>query len=83
MASMKGLMKMMRATVLWVCGIALHNRASPSVFVDATMAISACGQYITDEEERRALMEVLKIAECEYVWPTGGVSEKLRRAWEE
>lgn len=83
LAAMKGLMKMLRATVLRVCGIALHNRASPSVFVDATMAISACGEYITDEEGRRALMEVLRIAESEYAWPTRAVTEKLRRAWEE
>ncbi|GKZ39167.1 hypothetical protein AbraIFM66950_012004 [Aspergillus brasiliensis] len=83
MAAMKMVTKTMRKTVLRVCGIALSNRSAPSVFVDATMAISACGEYIEDNGERSVLLEVLKITEVEYAWPTGSIAENLRRAWED
>ncbi|KAL2846912.1 hypothetical protein BJY01DRAFT_247102 [Aspergillus pseudoustus] len=81
MAAMRALTATMRSTVTRLCGIALHNRRSPPVFVDATMAISACGEYFTDEDEREALLGVLRLTEVEYAWPTGNIAEKLKRAW--
>ncbi|KAL4878206.1 hypothetical protein BJY04DRAFT_114643 [Aspergillus karnatakaensis] len=82
-AGLRRVAETMRETVIRLCGIALHNRRSPSVFVDATIAIEACGEYITDPNERTAVLGVLRITEVEYAWPTGGIAERLRSAWDE
>ncbi|KAL3457291.1 hypothetical protein BJX64DRAFT_295961 [Aspergillus heterothallicus] len=82
MAKMQRVRAVMRETVITLCGIALSNRRAPSVFVDATMGIEAGGECIIDPRERRAVLEVLRITEVEYAWPTGGIAERLRGDWE-
>ncbi|KAL3451375.1 hypothetical protein BJX65DRAFT_321313 [Aspergillus insuetus] len=81
MAAMQKVQAVMRETVIKLCGIALSNRRASSVFVDATMGIEAGGECIVDLGERRAVLEVLRITEVEYAWPTGWIAERLRGAW--
>ncbi|KAL4913056.1 hypothetical protein BDW62DRAFT_205941 [Aspergillus aurantiobrunneus] len=80
-AAMNELARTVRGTVMRVCGIALHNPRSPSVFVDATMAVSACGEYVTDDRERKAILEVLRVTEVDYAWPTRAILSNLETAW--
>ncbi|KAE8365016.1 hypothetical protein BDV27DRAFT_157314 [Aspergillus caelatus] len=82
MAAMMQVRAVMRETVMKLCGIALWNRRAPSVLVDATMAIKACGECITEPSERQAVLGLLRVTEVEYAWPTGGIAQSLKEAWE-
>ncbi|KAE8163285.1 hypothetical protein BDV40DRAFT_311860 [Aspergillus tamarii] len=81
-AAMKQVRAVMRETVMKLCGIALWNRRAPSVLVDATMAIKSCGECITEPRERQAVLGLLRVTEVEYAWPTGGIAQSLKEAWE-
>jgi hypothetical protein len=83
-AAAKNLRRATRATVLRICGIALHNPRWPYLFVCAAMAITASGLFFVKKEAAQsALLGILIMAEDKYAWPTGEISKDLKALWEE
>ena len=85
-AAMKKLSEELRAIVRRLCGIALSHRASPTGFIAAFMAIAMCGEHFAGEgeaerREQEALMDVLRLADEQYAWPTAKTQQTLRQAW--
>lgn len=47
----------------------------------ALMGIAMCGEYVTDSEQRRGMLELLGELEREHARGTGGVRGTLEVAW--
>ncbi|KAL5341079.1 hypothetical protein BJX70DRAFT_74541 [Aspergillus crustosus] len=71
----------LRASVLRLCGIAIHNRKNPPSLTTALLGIVACGEVFDDPREQRALLGLLDELEGLHGWPVGGYREGLREAW--
>jgi hypothetical protein len=70
-----------RHIVSRLCGIALSNRTSEAALLMALMGIAMCGEYVTDSEQRRGMLELLGELEREHARGTGGVRGTLEVAW--
>lgn len=74
-------MEHMRAIVRRLCGIALSNRQSAPVFIEALMGIATCGEYFETDREQEAILNVLGIMRLEHAFPTQRVEDQLKAAW--
>lgn len=70
-----------RAMVRRLCGMALSNRLSAPVFIEALMGITMCGEYFDVPKEQQALLGVLEVMRLEHAFPTQRVEGRLRAAW--
>lgn len=75
-------MEGMRAIVRRLCGMALSNRRSAPVFIEALMGINTCGEYFEDAKEQRALLNILLIMRQEHAFPTQRVEDRLNASWQ-
>jgi hypothetical protein len=70
-----------REIVLRICGTAMSNRTTQPALVMAHMAIAVCGEYFTEEEEQKGMIELLLELEAEHAWPTAKTVAELKQAW--
>lgn len=67
--------------VLRLCGVAQSNRGSQSAMVQAQMAIEICGEHVTNVDEQRAMLELLRELETVHAWPTSRAQAELKKTW--
>ncbi|KAL4807718.1 hypothetical protein BDV18DRAFT_107414 [Aspergillus unguis] len=71
-----------RALVLDICGMALSNRQSRPAGLTACIAINLNADRFTDQNEQRALMElVIRTTKESNYWPTSESERRLRVEW--
>ncbi|KAE8375839.1 hypothetical protein BDV26DRAFT_6007 [Aspergillus bertholletiae] len=63
-----------------LCGIALSNPCPPGRVV-ACLAISQCGAWFTNPDERLRLMNIIKVVEQDDMWPGGSTIASLKEQW--
>lgn len=80
-AQQRTMMDDVRAIVRRLCGMALSNRQSAPVFIEALMGITTCGEYFEVFREQKALLGVLEVMRLEHAFPTQRVEDRLREAW--
>lgn len=75
-------MERMRVIVRRLCGMALSNRRSAPVFIEALMGINTCGEYFEAAKEQAALLDILVIMRQEHAFPTQRVEDRLKASWQ-
>ncbi|KAL2816017.1 hypothetical protein BDW59DRAFT_175948 [Aspergillus cavernicola] len=80
-ASMRALSLQLRASVLRLCGIAVHNRKNPPSLTTALLGIVVCGEHFDDLGEQTALLGLLDELEYDLGWPVGNYRDRLRESW--
>ncbi|KAL4946458.1 hypothetical protein BDV06DRAFT_218388 [Aspergillus oleicola] len=79
--SMRVLSEELRASVLRLCGIAVHNRQNPPSLTTALLGIVVCGEHFDDWTEQKALLELLDELEWHHGWPVGDYRHRLKQSW--
>jgi hypothetical protein len=69
------------ATVRHLCGIGLHNSATPPALFTASMGISICGHLFEDRSDQQAVLEVLIETERRHARPTAAIQKALKEDW--
>lgn len=80
-ASARALAEQFRASILRICGIALHNRGCPPTVLEALMGITICGEYFDRPREQDAVIAFLEMMKREYAYPADSVADMLKWAW--
>lgn len=80
-AAMSSVDKVVKNSVLRLCGIALCNEHSPPSLVTASVAISMCGDRFHDKSEQEAMLEILSKLNNDYAWPTQRIRTSITEAW--
>src|SRR5699024_4543739 len=68
-AQQRTMMGDVRAIVRRLCGMALSNRQSAPVFIEALMGVTTCGEYFEVFREQKALLGVLEVMRLEHAFP--------------
>ncbi|KAL4966128.1 uncharacterized protein BDV14DRAFT_199260 [Aspergillus stella-maris] len=79
--SMRALSEELRASVLRLCGIAIHNRQNPPSLTTALLGIVVCGEHFDNRNEQNALLELLDELEWHHGWPVGHYRHRLKQSW--
>ncbi|KAL4928792.1 uncharacterized protein BDV17DRAFT_291419 [Aspergillus undulatus] len=79
--SMRVLSEGLKASVMRLCGIAVHNRKNPPSLTTALLGIVVCGEHFDDRSEQRALIELLDKLEWHHGWPVGNYRDRLKQSW--
>ncbi|KAL4954371.1 hypothetical protein BDW69DRAFT_183591 [Aspergillus filifer] len=79
--SMRVLSEELRASVLRLCGIAVHNRQNPPSLTTALLGIVVCGEHFDNPAEQNALLELLDELEWHHGWPVGDYRRRLKHSW--
>jgi hypothetical protein len=69
------------ATLRDLCGIGVHNSATPPALFTASMGISICGDLFDDLADQKALLDVLILTETKHARPTSAIQTSLKRDW--
>lgn len=64
-----------------ICGICLSNPTTETRRT-ACYAMFLCCRYITDPEEQRVILDILRQTEVEDKWPTARISQVLTEEWD-
>ncbi|KAL3477337.1 hypothetical protein BJX99DRAFT_269922 [Aspergillus californicus] len=80
-ARMRALSQELRASVLRLCGIAIHNRKNPPSLTTALLGIVVCGEQFEDAGEQIALLGLLDELEYDLGWPVGNYRDRLKESW--
>ncbi|KAI7325039.1 hypothetical protein KC340_g6201 [Hortaea werneckii] len=67
--------------VLAGCGMTLSNSSMAPNFTYASMGVTMAGDKFTDRREQEALMDILRVCDEQYGWPTGHATGNLKLAW--
>ncbi|KAL4921347.1 hypothetical protein BDW62DRAFT_174487 [Aspergillus aurantiobrunneus] len=79
--SMRVLSEQLRAAVLRLCGIAVHNRQNPPSLTTALLGIVVCGEHFENRVEQRGLSALLDELEYHHGWPVGSYRVRLKQSW--
>ncbi|CZT11165.1 uncharacterized protein RCO7_09899 [Rhynchosporium graminicola] len=64
-----------------ICGIGLHNRATPPGMFTACMGIAMCGDRFDDRLEQEALLQLLIETENDHARPTAAIQKHMKLVW--
>lgn len=67
--------------VLASCGMTMSNSLTAPNFTYASMGVTMAGDKFTERREQEALIDVLRICDERYAWPTGHAISNLKVAW--
>ena len=81
-AHQKRVSEEVRRIVIKICGIAMSNptAANPALVV-ASLAITMCGEYFSNEKTRKAMISLLQKLEVDFGWPTRKARDELTMGW--
>ena len=73
-----------RRTVSKICGISLSNgKAAHPAMVVASLAIRMFAEYIHDQGQRTAMIDLLRQLETDFGWPTKNIIKGVQEGWEQ